>query len=116
MATLIQLAGIGEVEKIKKHEPPLDVKMAVFNIPADAPFFDGHFPGQPVVPGIILLDWVASVLGKPIDTLDDVRFIIPVIPGDHRAVEISYGEDRKFAFLIRSDDEFAARGRGRWLE
>lgn len=118
MQTFIQIAGIGKIEKLSKEDPLLDIATATFDLPADSAVFDGHFPGQPVVPGIVLLDWVSSVLGNSIETFSDVRFMVPVTPGEARTIEVTRGEaeDRKFTFLIRVDGEFAARGRGTWAE
>lgn len=70
--------------------------------PADEPFFAGHFPGYPVVPGVILVEAMAQVGGaglKIIDpdrpsiyyfaTIDKVKFRRQVRPGDEVRIEVT---------------------------
>jgi 3-hydroxymyristoyl/3-hydroxydecanoyl-(acyl carrier protein) dehydratase len=34
-----------------------DTALALLRVPRDHPIFAGHFPGMPVVPGVMLLEW-----------------------------------------------------------
>ena len=58
------------------------------SIAPDHPAFAGHFPGQPIVPGVVLLDEAARVLaqtlelGRPLWSVGNVKFIRPVGPGE----------------------------------
>ena len=49
-------------------------------VPPDHPSLPGHFPGQPIVPGVVLLDAVLDRIGK-VRTLASVRFTGPVLAG-----------------------------------
>jgi acyl-CoA synthetase (AMP-forming)/AMP-acid ligase II len=61
--------------------------------PADHPTAAGHFPGDPVIPGAVLLDRVMTVLGiDPPCTLRDAKFLRPVRPGDRLTVTCRHVE------------------------
>jgi 3-hydroxyacyl-[acyl-carrier-protein] dehydratase len=57
-----------------------------FSIAADHPALPGHFPGQPIVPGVLLLDHVlcgvAEALGRPVGVLQQVKFAAALLPGE----------------------------------
>lgn len=67
---------------------------ASFAIAADHPALPGHFPGRPIVPGVVLLDQallrIAAALGRPIDRFEigTAKFLCPVSPGE--CVDIDY--------------------------
>lgn len=65
--------------------------MTRFTVPADHPALPGHFPGRPVVPGVLLLDAVlqaAAGLGTSPKRILRAKFAAPVAPGAE--VEISF--------------------------
>jgi len=68
---------------------------AVKNVTVNEPFFPGHFPGQPVMPGVLILESLAQTGALILHSLeeneqkmlylagaDKVRFKKPVVPGD----------------------------------
>ena len=79
--------------------------LAVKNVSINEPFFTGHFPHYPVMPGVLIVEALAQVaaillfrsLGtKPDDQsvyylvgIDDARFKRPVVPGDQLLLEVT---------------------------
>ena len=85
--------------------------VAIKNVTINEPFFNGHFPDLPVMPGVLILEAMAQAAGilgfkmmgvKPADgTLyyfvgsDKLRFRSPVLPGDQLILEAKYLSDRR---------------------
>lgn len=62
-------------------------------VPAKHPSLDGHFPGNPVVPGVILLEEILTVLkewmpGSRIYGFQTVKFLHPVKPDSNFTIEL----------------------------
>ena len=78
--------------------------VGIKNVTINEPFFQGHFPGQPIMPGVLILEAMAQVAGVmalktvPPDqvhnkviyfmTIDKAKFRKPVIPGDQIRFEM----------------------------
>ncbi|BCD96817.1 hypothetical protein [Marinagarivorans cellulosilyticus] len=54
-------------------------------VPPSHPCFDGHFPSAPLVPGALLLKWLAQALfqqyGEPVSRIKQIKFYAPITPG-----------------------------------
>lgn len=65
-----------------------------FCIAADHPSLPGHFPGQPVVPGVVILDAVQAqarvLLGDALRLrrIPQVKFLAPLLPGQAASIEL----------------------------
>jgi 3-hydroxyacyl-[acyl-carrier-protein] dehydratase len=57
-------------------------------VPADHPALAGHFPGEPIVPGVVLLDYVLRAAGKGKATFPSVKFHAPLKPGEEFDIRI----------------------------
>lgn len=101
--------------------------MAIKNVSANEPYFQGHFPGNPIMPGVLIVEALAqagavALLGLPENRgklglfagIDGVRFRRPVVPGDQLRLEVEIvksrgpiGKGQGKAFV---GDELAAEG------
>jgi beta-hydroxyacyl-ACP dehydratase FabZ len=76
--------------------------IGIKNVTNNEPFFQGHFPGHPVMPGVLIIEAMAQVAGVYILSrlnkegfipfflgIDNARFRRPVIPGDQLVTEIT---------------------------
>lgn len=64
-----------------------------FVIEADHPCLPGHFPGQPVVPGVVILDRVVAAVEAahgPLGALrlPQVKFVQPLLPGEQAEIAL----------------------------
>lgn len=91
----------------------------VCRIPADHPALPGHFPGDPVVPGVVLLELVQRQAGALAGFRNGptrwqrIKFQRPVRPEEPVRLKIDGGADR-FAFRIETEDgQPIARGQCR---
>lgn len=83
------------IDKITELEPYRRV-VAIKNISINEPFFEGHFPGEPIMPGTSIIEAMAQtsliLFYKPgiklqklnfyLGLVKDIRFFKPVVPGD----------------------------------
>jgi UDP-3-O-[3-hydroxymyristoyl] N-acetylglucosamine deacetylase/3-hydroxyacyl-[acyl-carrier-protein] dehydratase len=112
--------GIEEIMKILPHRYPfllvdriLEIEenkriVGVKNVTINEPFFAGHFPGHPVMPGVLIIEAMAQVggmllMGSVRDaeskvvyfmSLDNVKFRKPVKPGDQIRFELEVTQIR----------------------
>ena len=80
--------------------------VGIKNVTANEPFFQGHFPGNPIMPGVLIVEAMAqvggvlarlSIFGEPDEesaasvffmSIDKVKFRKPVVPGDQIRFEL----------------------------
>ena len=91
------------------------------HIPADHPAFAGHFPGRPLLPGVVLLAEVLEVVMAdpalaarvgPQPRIAHAKFLSPVLPGAALALQFD-GTGRGLRFEVRDPtqgDRLAATG------
>lgn len=105
---------IDEIMKILPHRYPMllvdrvlecddrERIVALKNITINEPFFNGHFPGRPIMPGVLQLEAMAQAGGILLSrqtgikgqvplfmAIDKARFRRPIVPGDAMRIEVT---------------------------
>ena len=90
--------------------------VAIKNVTINEPFFQGHFPGQPIMPGVLLIEAMAQAwgilgvisAGKKVNSsdilfigIDKARFRRPVVPGDQVRFELEGISMKRFIWKFR---------------
>ena len=96
------------IDRIVEMEPGKRV-VGIKNITVSEPFFQGHFPDYPIMPGVLLIEAMAQTGGvlalssEPekvkdknfyFSTIDKVKFRKPVVPGDQVRFEVEVIKQR----------------------
>jgi 3-hydroxyacyl-[acyl-carrier-protein] dehydratase len=102
--------------------------MIKLDIPPDHASFPGHFPGNPILPGVLLLARVMSCVPSQITsslqkyTLYNVKFLAAVSPGDQLSLALSDGSSHEKHFSMhivqngKNDGILACTGKLRFNE
>ena len=109
------ILDINGIQKILPHRPPFLLVDAILemerlksivgikNVTINEDFFRGHFPGKPIMPGVLIVEAMAQtggllLLQEVADrenkllyfvAIDDARFRRPVVPGDQLRIEVN---------------------------
>ncbi len=90
-----------------------DVWRADFSLPHEHPALPGHFPGQPRVPGVLLLEQAARALrawrGVPMAGVTEAKFLAALQPGRTATIELR-ADGAWVRFTIHQDAILIARG------
>ncbi len=95
---------------------PEAVQVGGFTIAPDHPSIDGHFPGRPLVPGVVLLDRAFALIGAALGVgrplrLGSVKFSAPVTPGQRIDVACRTAPDgARVSFDCRVEGVVVANG------
>lgn len=89
--------------------------VARFAIPATHPALPGHFPGRPIVPGVVILDAVIAAardaFGRgPATGLPRAKFLSPVLPGEDVTAAMTPTPTGRIAFTCHVGERLVASG------
>jgi 3-hydroxyacyl-[acyl-carrier-protein] dehydratase len=103
LAHLPQRYPLLMIDRVKELEPGKRI-VALKNVSVNEPYFPGHFPHRPIMPGVLILEAMAQAAGvlvfrsegtRPDEKtvyyyvgIDNARFKKPVVPGDQLEVEV----------------------------
>ena len=115
------------IEKVFEPEPNKSAK-GIKNVSVNEPYFVGHFPETPIMPGVLLIESAAqlcSLVIAPDDAaadeklyvllkVKDFKFLKPVIPGDTLTISVectmSSSAAYEFSAVISADGKVKAKG------
>lgn len=85
-------------------------------IPADHPSLTGHFPGRPLVPGVVVLEEVVLALAAlrgdcRLVAVANVKFLVPLGPDEAFTVSFSDPTAGDVTFRCQRADQILAQGR-----
>ncbi|MDH4231913.1 MAG: 3-hydroxyacyl-ACP dehydratase FabZ [Nitrospirota bacterium] len=113
------------VDRIVDVQPGQSI-VAIKNVTFNEPFFQGHFPGQPIMPGVLIVEAMAQAAGvlafrsgmegngKAVYfmSIEKAKFRRPVVPGDQLRLEIKILQQRgtvwKFSGSATVDGKLAS--------
>jgi len=115
------------IDRVTSYEAGKSIE-ALKNVTVNEPFFTGHFPHHPVMPGVLIIEAMAQAaailsfvtMGAKADDksiyyfvgIDNARFKRPVMPGDSLRISVTLTRHVrgiwKFAAVARVDDVVAA--------
>ncbi len=105
------------IDRVTEIQPDVSA-VGIKNVSINEPFFQGHFPRQPVLPGVLIIEAMAQTAavlvvetlegaanGKLVYfmTVDDARFRRPVFPGDVLKIHVSKLRNRKNVWKFRGE-------------
>lgn len=112
------------IDRVLEHTPGGEI-VAIKNVTCNEPFFQGHFPGRPIMPGVLIIEAMAQAAGvlafrtagvEPTENstfyfvgIDKARFRAPVVPGDQLLLKARV--ERRIRTIWRFQTEASVDGK-----
>ena len=133
------MLNINDINKRIKQRPPFQMIERVIdwtpgesatgikNVCINEPYFMGHFPDAPIMPGVLIIESCAQLCSLVFDTeggnpdiiyvllmVDNFKFVKPVIPGDQLVITVTktkiMGPLAVFDAVVKVNDEIRSKG------
>ena len=133
------MLNINDINKRIKQRPPFQMIERVIdwtpgesatgikNVCINEPYFMGHFPDAPIMPGVLIIESCAQLCSLVFDTeggnpdiiyvllkVDNFKFVKPVIPGDQLVITLTktkiMGPLAVFDAVVKVNDEIRSKG------
>ena len=133
------MLNINDINKRIKQRPPFQMIERVIdwtpgesatgikNVCINEPYFMGHFPDAPIMPGVLIIESCAQLCSRVFDTeggnpdiiyvllkVDNFKFVKPVIPGDQLVITVTktkiMGPLAVFDAVVKVNDEIRSKG------
>jgi len=102
------------VDRIVEYDPEAGKIVGIKNVTINEPHFAGHFPGRPVMPGVLIIEAMAQTGGMLMLhrlenpekqlvfflSINNAKFRKPVVPGDQLIMEVALTSTRKAMFTL----------------
>lgn len=87
----------------------------LFHIAANHPALPGHFPGHPVVPGVMIIDHVLQAVAAALPTwrvigIRKLKFLHPLLPGQSFSVQLAEMKNGRVRFVCLHEEHGIAEG------
>lgn len=112
------------IDRVLSHTPGGEI-VAIKNVTCNEPYFQGHFPGRPIMPGVLIIEAMAQAAGvlafrtagvEPTENstfyfvgIDKARFRAPVVPGDQLVLKARV--ERRIRTIWRFHTEASVDGK-----
>jgi 3-hydroxyacyl-[acyl-carrier-protein] dehydratase len=112
------------IDRVLSHTPGGEI-VAIKNVTCNEPYFQGHFPGRPIMPGVLIIEAMAQAAGvlafrtagvEPTEHstfyfvgIDKARFRAPVVPGDQLVLKARV--ERRIRTIWRFHTEASVDGK-----
>lgn len=106
------------IDRVIEHDPAGTIT-AIKNVTINEPFFQGHFPGKPVMPGVLIIEAMAQAAGvlafrvagvEPTELstfyfvgIEKARFRAPVVPGDQLVLKAKFTRRIRTIWLFETE-------------
>jgi len=133
------MLNINDINKRIKQRPPFQMiervtewtpgesATGIKNVCINEPYFMGHFPDAPIMPGVLIIESCAQLCSLVFDTeggnpdiiyvllkVDNFKFVKPVIPGDQLVITVTktkiMGPLAVFDAVVKVNDEIRSKG------